>query len=108
MPQFLSPQGTIASSWRFRQDGVISFNVSLPIGVHAASIVVPKPTRNGKPTARAVVKEQGQVVWDGKRLVGTHAGIQGGTDGLDGVTFAASNGVYVFESVRAAGGLIGD
>jgi hypothetical protein len=78
--------------------GTLSFNVTLPIGVQAATIVVPKPVAAGKFAARVVVRERGQVLWDGEKLVGPHLGIQSGTSLPDGVAFAASNGVYFFET----------
>lgn len=103
---FLSPQGKISSSWRL-DHGVVSFNVSLPVGVQAATLVVPKPPLPSsddkrKPVARTVVTEHGRVVWDGEKLVGNHPGLESGTDGPEGVAFAASNGMYVFESERSS------
>lgn len=101
--QFLSPQGLIVSSWRLGHEGAVSFNVTLPIGVRASTIVVPKPVIDGKFAARAVIREQGAVVWDGEKLVGSHSGILLATDWPEGVEFATTNGVYTFESQQKAG-----
>jgi alpha-L-rhamnosidase len=98
--EFLSPRGTIVSSWRVAADGV-SLNVSLPVGVQAATIVVPYPMVDGKAVA-GVIKERGSVVWDGTAVVGKHAGIAGAVGHEDGVAFATSNGEFAFESADAA------
>lgn len=105
--EFISAAGRITSSWRVRHNGVVSFNVSLPVGVQAATLIVPKPlslyVSNGKPgentsTSRTVVKERGRIVWDGEKLVGNHHGLRSAVDGSEGVAFAVSNGLYIFES----------
>jgi alpha-L-rhamnosidase len=97
--EFLSPRGTIASSWRLDSAaGTVSLRVSLPVGVGAATITVPKPTTAGKPAAAAVVRLHGAVVWDGTKLVGEPAGIVGAVDTPDGVAFSTTNGAFAFES----------
>jgi hypothetical protein len=93
----------ISSSWKLdRAAGTVSLQVSLPVGVNAATITVPKPTTNGKPAAAAVVKLHGVIVWDGTKLVGRPAGLLGAVDTNDAVAFSTTNGGFSFESVAAA------
>ena len=88
--EFLSASGPIGVAWRI-EDAVssgahgVSLNVSLPIGVTAASVVVPKPFVASKPAAAAVVTEGGEVVWDGTQLVGRVPGIVSAVDRGPGV-----------------------
>jgi hypothetical protein len=95
--QYLSPKGIIASSWKLSAQGV-SLSVSLPIGVSAATIVVPKPPHHGKPSATAVIKLRGVTIWDGNTLVGKPPGILNAVDVQSGVQFMTTNGVFDFES----------
>lgn len=96
--EFRSPKGRIRSSWTLTDAGLVSLSVSLPVGVTGATIVVPKPTRGGKPLSTATVKLGGTVIWDGARLVGKPAGIVGAVDQLHGVSFKTTNGMFEFES----------
>lgn len=98
--QFLSPKGVIKSSWKLSA-GTVSLSVSLPVGVSAATIVVPKPTANGQPAKVASIKLGGTVVWDGAKLVGKRkpAGILSAKDQPNGVAFTTTNGEFSFESV---------
>eukprot|EP01052_Picozoa_sp_SAG31_P054831 SAG31_NODE_14807_length_786_cov_1.783115_1_plen_97_part_10 len=62
--EFLSPKGLISSKWMvMRGSGGgaagVALSVTLPIGVKAATIVVPKPMAAGKPTTTAVVVKLG-------------------------------------------------
>ena len=95
--QFRSPKGVISSSWK-QSAGTVSLSVGLPVGVGAATIVVPKPTTDGKPAAVAVVKLAGTVVWDGNKLVGKPGGIVSAVDQPEGVAFVTTNGAFDFES----------
>ena len=100
--EFLSPRGRIFSSWKLDSAaGTVSLQVRLPVGVGAATITVPKPTTIGKPSAAAVVKLHGSVVWDGAKLVGRPAGIVSAVDTPDGVSFSTTNGAFSFESKAA-------
>ena len=47
----------------------ISLSVSLPIGVEGATIVVPKRTKDGEPSAAASITLDGREIWDGAKLV---------------------------------------
>jgi hypothetical protein len=110
----MSPRGSITSGWKLGGGGVgggssVALGLSLPVGVRRATVVVPKPfdahgnTTSGPdkstgytPTATATVTENGVMVWDGKRLVGSHPGISAAVDVGDGVAFEVSNGVFQF------------
>ena len=94
---YLSSSGLISSKWKVSSSGV-SLDVSLPVGVGSATIVVPKPMSGGKAAASAVVKAHGTIVWDGTKLVGTPAGITSAKDMPEGVAFETTNGVFAFES----------
>ena len=98
--RFLSPKGTIASSWKISGSAanVVELSVSLPVGVQGATIVVPKPTSNGVPSKAVTITLGGKEVWDGTKLVGAAAGIQSAADGRAGVTFETTNGVFDFAS----------
>ena len=95
--KFQSPRGVISSSWKLGA-GTVSLSVSLPVGVGAATIVVPKPTTDGKPAAAASIKLGGTVIWDGAKLVGKPAGVLSAEDQPNGVAFKTTNGVFEFES----------
>ena len=99
--EFVSAKGTISSAWAVEANGV-RLEVSLPVGVGSATIVVPKPMADGKAAASAVVKLHGTVVWDGNKLVGTPEGIDGAKDTPEGVAFDTTNGAFNFESTAAA------
>jgi alpha-L-rhamnosidase len=92
--EFLSPRGRIVSSWSVTEGGVL-LNVSLPVGVQAATIVVPFIMVEGTAVA-GVIKEHGIIVWNGTAPVGKHAGIVRTARREDGVAFATSNGEYMF------------
>ena len=98
--QFLSPKGMISSSWKISGDAadVVELSVSLPVGVQSATIMVPKPTKDGAPSTAASITLGGQEIWDGTKLVRTAAGIQSAKDGQEGVTFETTNGVFEFTS----------
>lgn len=95
---FLSPRGAISSRWNITRKGV-SLTVSLPVGVHHASIRVPKPMLSGKAVDAVVVTLHGTVVWDGAKLVGLPDGVIAAVDTPDGVVFSTTNGEFAFESV---------
>eukprot|EP01052_Picozoa_sp_SAG31_P029236 SAG31_NODE_2889_length_4948_cov_1.893586_3_plen_141_part_00 len=95
--QFLSPKGVISSAWKLSA-GAVSLSVSLPVGVGAATVVVPKPMTSGTPASKATVTLGGTKIWDGAKLVGKPAGILSATDQPDGVAFKTTNGVFAFES----------
>lgn len=115
---FMSPRGLIASAWKLGASGV-ELNVSLPIGVQRATVVVPKPfqhsgdtavsasggggssTRSYNPVVTATVSEGGVEVWDGEKLVGARAGISAAADVGDGIAFEVTNGVFAFVSAAA-------
>ena len=63
--------------------------------------MVPKPTKAGQPAATALITLGGERVWDGAKLLGTHAGILSALDGRDGVTFSTTNGKFEFVSSAA-------
>jgi len=90
----------ISSSWKISgaASDAVEVSVSLPVGVQAATILVPKPTENGTPCTTASVTLGGKEIWDGTKLVGTTAGIMSAEDGREGVTFATTNGVFEFVS----------
>ena len=94
--QFLSPKGVISSTWKIN-GGAVALTVSLPVGVASATIVVPKPTKDGKPAASASVKLGGTVIWDGSKLVGKPEGIVSAADQAGGVAFTTTNGAFAFE-----------
>jgi hypothetical protein len=96
--EFLSPKGSISSSWKLNAGGKVSLSVSLPVGVGAATIVVPKPTKDGQPAAAATIKLGGSVVWDGAKLVGKPAGILSAKDQPGGIVLSTTNGDFDFES----------
>ena len=101
--QFLSPKGVISSAWKLSSAGAVSLFVSLPVGVGAATIVVPKPTTGGTPASAATVTLGGTVVWDGAKLVEPKpAGIVSATDQPGGIAFKTTNGVFSFESKAKA------
>ena len=43
----------------------------------------------------------GEKIWDGAKLLGTHAGILSAQDGRDGVIFTTTNGKFEFVSSAA-------
>ncbi len=98
--QFLSPKGMISSTWNISDAslGEIKLSVSLPVGVQSATIVVPKPTKNGIPSTSVLIDLDGQNIWDGTKLVRKSAGILRAQDGQQGVTFETTNGVFEFVS----------
>ena len=101
--QFLSPKGTIASSWRISgghsADTTVKLSVRLPVGVGGATIVVvPKPTKAGQTAATASITLGGHMIWDGAKLLGAPAGILSAQDGRDGVAFTTISGVFEFVS----------
>jgi hypothetical protein len=100
--QFLSPKGMISSSWKIRDARTVELSVRLPTGVEGATIVVPKPTQEGQPSPTASITLGGKLIWAGSKLVGTHAGILGAKDGMEGVVFYTTNGVFDFVSTSAA------
>ena len=98
---FLSASGAISSAWGLGPHGTkVSLNVSLPVGVRRATIVVPYPfVRNGsdyKPAPAATVTEGDAIVWNGTGLVGTHPGVTSAKDVGDAVAFEVTNGAYAF------------
>ena len=105
---FLSPQGMISVSWALLAGGrggieprAVSLNVTLPIGVLRASVVIPKPHVDGKAIdGPVVVLESGEIVWDGAKLVGKHDGIFSAADQTGGIAFSTSNGGFAFEARR--------
>jgi alpha-L-rhamnosidase len=99
--EFLSPKGMITSRWDTSSRGVVKLTASLPVGVHRATVVVPKPMVRGTAVTAAVVKLEGVVVWDGTKLVGKPSGIEAAVDLPNGVAFTTSNGVFAFESAAA-------
>ena len=106
--KFLSPKGMISSSWKISgaaSDAVELF-VSLPIGVQGATIMVPKPTKDGTPSTTASVTLGGKEIWDGTKLVGATAGILSAKDEREGIVFGTTNGVFEFVS-RALKGVTG-
>ena len=99
---FLSVSGPIRSAWRIGPNGTsVSLNVSLPVGVRRASVVVPCPFVGNPSDERAVVTEGGAVLWDGKALVGTHPGVISAVAVGDAVAFEVTNGVFAFTSTAA-------
>jgi alpha-L-rhamnosidase len=101
---FLSPKGLISCAWKLGAAGTVSLSVRLPVGVGAATVVVPKPTAGGLPAAAASIKLGGTVIWDGAKLVGKPAGILSAEDQPGGVAFKTTNGAFEFESAAKAGG----
>eukprot|EP01047_Picozoa_sp_COSAG01_P022440 COSAG01_NODE_1331_length_10699_cov_28.574717_4_plen_482_part_00 len=113
---FISPRGEIRSSWLLHKAtgaSTISLNVSLPIGVGRAMVLVPKPfDGEGQPVARSIVTLNGRMVWNGKNLVvtdGTNVtGILSASNEPASVRFDVVNGVFAFEATmvqqRQAGG----
>ena len=106
---FLSASGAISSAWHIAPNGTsVSLNVSLPIGVRRATVLVPRPFVHTKsdfrPAAAAVVTESNAVVWDGKGLVGAHPGVASATDVGDAVAFEVTNGAYAFSATAVKGG----
>ena len=96
---FLSASGKISSAWATAPNGTsVSLNVSLPVGVRQATIVVPYPfVRDGgnyRPAAAAVVTGGSAVVWDGTELVGNHPGVTSANDVGGAVAFVVVNGAY--------------
>ena len=96
--EFLSPKGTISSSWKFSAADTVSLSVGLPVGVEGATIVVPKPTKDGQPATTVVITLGGKPVWDGARLLGTPVGILSAEDRGEGVAFTTTNGRFEFVS----------
>eukprot|EP01052_Picozoa_sp_SAG31_P006990 SAG31_NODE_328_length_17643_cov_46.707649_10_plen_149_part_00 len=101
---FLSPRGEIRSAWRLSH-AAISLNVSLPVGVGRATVVVPKPfDGSGQRVDRSVVVLNGKKAWDGENLVdrGAHKGVMSAVDEPNGVIFNVLNGEYTFEATPRA------
>ena len=98
--QFLSPKGMITSSWKISGAAAdfVELSVSLPVGVQTATIVVPKPTKDGIASTAASITLGGKQIWDGTKLVGTHAGILSAKDERKGIVFGTTNGVFDFVS----------
>jgi hypothetical protein len=104
---YLSAVGMVRSAWTVAKGGAsITLKVALPVGCHRGGVVtVPKPFGSGGTVvATAVVKEAGAVVWDGKRLVGSHPGLISAENTPTGVTFEVTNGAFDFEATAAAAG----
>ena len=108
---FLSASGEISSAWVVAPGcgASVALNLSLPVGVQRATVLVPHPfLRNGsdcKPAPAAVVTAGGAIVWDGAGLVGTHAGVASARDVGDAVAFEVTNGAYAFvATVKVKGG----
>lgn len=110
---FKSPRGPISSGWMLSDAGaglgsIVELNVSLPIGVQRATLVVPKPfmkvANTGTSTGHFVVAtnlvvvESGVKVWDGTKLVGNRPGITAAVEVGDGIAFEVTNGAYQFVS----------
>lgn len=99
---FLSSRGEIHSSWKLLQHGAVIFlNISLPIGVERATVLVPKPFDDaGQRVGRSVVALNGETVWNGTHLGGSGkariAGILGAVDEPNGVCFSVLNGRFAF------------
>ena len=103
---FLSASGAISSAWGLGPHGTkVSLNVSLPVGVRRATIVVPYPfVQNGsdyRPADAAVVTESNVTVWDGTGLVGKHPGVTSANDVGGAVAFVVVNGAYAFVATEA-------
>lgn len=98
--KFISPKGTIYAAWKIlgAAADVVELSVNLPVGVQGATILVPKPTKDGVPSTAASVMLGGKVIWDGKKLVGTHSGIVSARDSQEGIVFETTNGVFTFAS----------
>ena len=104
---YLSASGAIRAAWNISSHGTsVSVNISLPVGVRRATVLVPHPfVHNGSdytPAAAAVVTESNTVVWNGTRLVGQHPGVRSANDVGDAVAFEVANGAYSFTAHTAA------
>lgn len=102
---YRSIRGTIASSWLLQQPlhsaSWMDLDVSLPVGVQSATVVVPK-TFARPALERIEVSEGGVVIWDGVKLVGSRPGITSARDTVDGVEIDVTNGVFTFSASRVA------
>ena len=88
-------RGIVSSSWRWTAGGV-KLDVTIPAN-SLAKVSVPKVGPGG-----ATVTEGGGIVWENGRLVRGVAGISGGSESDEYVTFEVGSGSYSFES-RDAG-----
>ena len=109
---YASVSGVIRSSWALKEEGTeVRLSVDLPVGVRAATVVVPKPfvaASSARRAAQAVVRDEangGAVVWRGGRLVGSPDGIAEAVETADGVAFSVTPGRYAFVATTAAGSL---
>lgn len=101
MAEFKSVSGLILSSWKVLDAGkTVSLTVSLPVGVSAATVVVPKAFNpDGTMATKSIVSEGGKVVWDGSKLVQpAPQGFVSATDMPEGVSFQLLNGDYELSS----------
>ena len=93
--------GTNEGKLKNRESVSRRLSVGLPVGVGGGTIIVPKPTKAGQPAATALITLGGEKIWDGAKLLGTHAGILSAQDGRDGVIFTTTNGKFEFVSSAA-------
>ena len=105
--QFLSARGEIRVSWRLLdQDAgsaAVVLNVSLPVGVGRATVLVPKPfDHTGQPVDCSVVALNGKTVWNGEKLVVTGSpsatGVLSAADEPTGVRFDVLNGGLAYRA----------
>jgi len=87
-------RGTVSSSWRRQRDSV-TLDVSIPAN-SMAKVSVPKA---GLEDVR--VEESGKLIWRSRSYVGGAAGVRGGSEGVDYVTFDTGSGSYSFKLTGA-------
>ncbi len=83
-------RGTVSSSWQ-RSGKAIRLDVAIPVNSEA-KVSVPKLG-----WTNVTVEEGGQVIWRSQSYVAGTAGIMGGREAADCVTFDVGSGDYRFQ-----------
>ena len=82
-------RGMVSSSWK-RNGNSISLELTIPVNSEA-KVSVPKLGLQS-----TVVEEGGKVVWQNRSYLAGAAGITGGSESTDYVTFDTGSGTYCF------------
>ena len=91
--------GQSACSIDFGEAGKSPFGDPCPMVVKTLAVRATCSGGSGsKPTAAARVSEAGELVWDGKRLVGSHPGLLNASDAGEGIEFVTTNGNFFFSA----------
>ena len=87
-------RGMVSSGWK-RTDDSVALDVSVPVNSEA-KVSVPKAGLQG-----VTVEEGGEVIWRNGSYVSGVAGITGGSEGAEYVTFDVGSGSYSFKLIGA-------